>query len=46
VPDKYFGEAVLRSVNDIRYKPGGKWGAECTLVQPGRVITFQFTVGG
>ena len=46
VPDKYFGEAVLRSVNDIRYKPGEKWGAECTLVQPGRVITFEFTVGG
>lgn len=46
VPDKYFGEAVLRSVKDIRYKPGEKWGAECTLVQPGRVITFEFTVGG
>lgn len=45
VPAKYFGEAVLKGVKDIRYKPGDKWSAGCSLVQPQRVVTFQFTIG-
>lgn len=46
VPDKYFGNAVLKSVDNIRFKPGDKWSEGCSLQQTGRVITFQFTVGG
>lgn len=45
VPAKYFGDAVLKSAKDIRYKPGDKWSSDCSLVQPQRVVTFQFTIG-
>ena len=46
VPAKYFGEAVLKGVKDIRYKPGDKWSSDCSLAQPQLVVTFQFMIGG
>lgn len=45
VPAKYFGDAVLKSVKDIRYKPQGAWPEGCTLTQPKRIVTFQFSIG-
>jgi TonB family protein len=44
VPGKHFGDAVLKSVKDIRYKPTKDWAPGCSLVQNGRVVTFQFMV--
>jgi TonB family protein len=45
VPDKHFGEAVMKSVKDIRYKPGKPWAPDCSLAQSKRVVTFQFMIG-
>jgi TonB family protein len=46
VPEKYFGEAVLKSVKDIRYIPGEPWNASCSLAAKARIISFNFTIGG
>ncbi len=45
VPEKYFGDAVLSAVRNIRYKPGPKWDSSCSLAQTGKVITFVFSIG-
>ena len=45
VPGEMFGAAVLRSVDNIRYKPTKDWGPACSLAYPGRVVTFQFVIG-
>ena len=45
VPAAYFGEAVLKGAKDIRYKPGDRWPAGCSLAYPQRYVTFQFMIG-
>jgi TonB family protein len=45
VPDKIFGDAVMRSVKDLRHLPGEKWGPDCAVQRTGRVITFMFSMG-
>jgi TonB family protein len=44
VPEKYFGDAVLKSVKDIRYVPGEPWNTSCSLATKARVITFSFAI--
>jgi len=45
IPDKYFGDAVLRNVKDMRFLPGETWDpAKCSLDQKGHVITFKFLI--
>ena len=45
VPDKYFGDAVLRNVKDMRYLPGDAWDpATCSLAQKGHIIVFKFLI--
>ncbi len=44
VPEKYFGESVLKGMKDIRYVPGKPWGASCSLAEKGRVLTFVFAI--
>jgi TonB family protein len=44
VPDKVFGDAVLKGLKDLRHLPGEKWGSDCRLERTGRVITFTFTL--
>lgn len=45
VPEQYFGEPVMKSVPDIRYKPGPKWNSSCSLAEKSRIVTFQFQIG-
>ncbi|MFT3724197.1 MAG: TonB family protein [Hyphomonadaceae bacterium] len=45
VPEKYFGEAVLKSMKDFRYLPDKPWDASCSLAQQGRVMTVIFSIG-
>lgn len=45
VPEKYFGDAVLKSVKDMRYLPGEIWGPSCSLAETGRVIAIKFQIG-
>ncbi len=44
VPLKSFGNAVLRSVKDIRYTRGDKWSPACKLARKGRVAAFSFAI--
>jgi TonB family protein len=47
VPEKYFGAAVLKEVDSMRYKPGKDWDSSaCKMAETSRVITFQFQIGG
>lgn len=45
VPDAFFGDAVLKGAKYIRYKPGEKWPAGCSLAHTQRYVTFQFMIG-
>jgi TonB family protein len=46
VPEKYFGNAVMKEVDGMRYKPGKPWDAStCKMAETGRIITFQFQIG-
>lgn len=45
VPEKFFGEAVLEQVEDMKYFPGKQWSpSTCRMAQVGRIITFQFLI--
>lgn len=44
VPEKIFGETLLKNSKNVRYKPGKKWGPSCSLAKRGRVTTFQFSI--
>lgn len=44
VPEKLFGEAILKNAKNVRYKPGKKWGPDCSLAKVGQVTTFQFSI--
>jgi TonB family protein len=45
VPDKYFGDAVLKNVKNMRYLPGDVWDpANCSLAQEGHIIVFKFLI--
>jgi TonB family protein len=45
VPEKYFGDAVLKSVPSMRYVQGEVWGPSCSLAETGRIIAFKFQIG-
>jgi TonB family protein len=43
VPEKYFGGAVLKEVDGMRYLPDKGWDASaCKMAEIGKIITFQF----
>jgi TonB family protein len=44
VPLAAFGNAVLQTVDAMRYSPGDAWGPECTVAREGRVSVFTFSV--
>lgn len=44
VPLKSFANAVLLSVNDMRYSRGDTWGPDCVVARKGRVAAFSFSV--
>lgn len=45
VPEAGFGEAVMKTAAYLRFVPGKTWSNTCSLAQPGKVITFIFTIG-
>jgi TonB family protein len=45
VPEKYFGGAVLKAFDGMRYLPGKVWDpTACKMAQAGKVITFEFVI--
>lgn len=44
VPEQPFGDPVLRSVKEMRFKPGSKWAEGCSLAQIGKVVVFNFAI--